>query len=278
MTLAIVSASMSSPALALRPAAWVEPTAPFAITDNIYYVGTKGLASYLIVSGKQAVLLDGTLDENVPAIQQNIQALGFELSDVKVIINSHAHYDHAAGIARLKESTGAKVVAMAADRSALENGRQEGDTDYGGALFPAANVDRVLNDGDTVSVGNVVLTATLTPGHTKGCTTWSVVSPDKGTERRVLFPCSISVAGNILVGNKSYPDIVSDFRQSFDRLASMEADIVLPAHPELVDLLGRKAKHDAGDAGAFVDGSLLSTIVDRSRSAFERQLAKANGK
>ena len=167
---------------------------------------------------------------------------------------------------------------MAADRSALENGKQEGDTDYGGARFPAVKVDRVLNDGDTVSVGDVVLTASLTPGHTKGCTTWSVASPVSGMTRRVIFPCSISVAGNILVGNESYPDIVRDFRRSFDRLASMKADIVLPAHPEIADILGRKAKRDAGDAEAFIDDTLLSALVDRSLAAFENELAKANGK
>jgi metallo-beta-lactamase class B len=266
--------ALPSAVMAQQPASWKEPIAAFKITDNIYYVGTKGLASYLIASDEGAILLDGTLDENVDSIEKNIRSLGFELADVKIIINSHAHYDHAAGIARLKQSAGAEVAAMAGDASALENGRQEGDTNYGGAVFPPVKVDRVLNDGDTVSVGDVVLTATLTSGHTKGCTTWSMASPDNGVVRRVIFPCSITVAGNILVGNKSYPGIVEDFRQSFDRLASMEADIVLPAHPEVTDILGRKEKRDGGDAEAFVDRQLLLELVDRSRAAFEKQLTK----
>nr|WP_304655168.1 subclass B3 metallo-beta-lactamase [Neorhizobium galegae] len=278
IALSISSAPISSEVFAQQPAAWSEPASPFRITDNIYYVGTKGLASYLIISGREAILLDATLDENVASIERNIQSLEFGLRDIKIIINSHAHFDHAAGIGRLKKSTGAEVAAMAGDKSALENGRQEGDTDYGGAVFPAVKVDRILNDGDKVTLGDVTLTASLTAGHTKGCTTWSMTSPDRGSVRRVVFPCSISVAGNILVDNKSYPTIVEDFRRSFGRLASMKADVVLPAHPEVVGLFKRKEKLDAGDNQAFVDSGLLIKIVDQSRVAFDRALASARAK
>jgi metallo-beta-lactamase class B len=266
--------ALSTIASAQQPAAWKEPTAPFRITDNIYYVGTKGLASYLIASGDEAILLDGTLDENVPAIEANIRALGFELADVKIIINSHAHFDHAAGIARLKQATGAQVAATEGDRSALENGRHEGDNIYGIGRFPAVKVERVVADGENISVGDIVVTATHTPGHTKGCTTWSIESPDDGALRRVVFPCSMTVAGNILVGNKSYPGIVEDYRRTFDRIGAMTADIVLPAHPEFVDLFKRKAKRDAGDTEAFVDRDLLTELVEKSRAAFEKQLKK----
>jgi len=266
--------SLPSIASAQQPAAWKEPTAPFRITDNIYYVGTKGLASYLIAAGDEAILLDGTLDDNVAAIEENIRSLGFDLADVKVIVNSHAHFDHAAGIARLKQSTGAQVAAHEGDRAALENGRHEGDNSYGIGRFPAVKVDRVLGDGDVVSAGDVLLTATHTPGHTKGCTTWSADSTDNGVARRVVFPCSMTVAGNILVGNKSYPGIVDDYRRTFDRIGAMKADIVLPAHPEFVDLFERKKRRDAGDLDAFVDGNLLTELVEKSRAAFEKQLKK----
>lgn len=269
-----IALSASFPANAGMPAAWTEPTRPFQILDNIYYVGTKGLASYLIVSQRKAILLDGTLAENAPHIEDNIRALGFKLEDIKIILNSHAHYDHAAGIAQLKKDSGARFMAMAQDKSALEHGMPEGDTDYGRIDFPAVQVDRTLKDGDVVSLGDVRMTATLTPGHTKGCTTWSMVSTDDGKPLRVVFPCSITVAGNILVGNKGYPGIVEDFRSSFDRLGKMEADVVLTAHPEFSDVFAHKARKDAGEKDAFVDTGLLHRMVEKSRAAFEEELKK----
>jgi metallo-beta-lactamase class B len=271
----LITSCVATAASAGQPAAWTRPAKPFKILDNIYYVGTEGLASYLIVSDQGAILLDGTLAENAGHIETNIRALGFELKDVKIILNSHAHFDHAAGIAQLKQDTGAKVMAMEADRSALENGKQEGDTSYGGATFPAVKVDRVLKDGDIVALGKVNMVAIATPGHTKGCTTWQTTATDNGASRRVVFPCSITVAGNILVGNKGYPGIVEDFRRSFERMASLEADVVLPAHPEFADVFGREAKQEAGDKDAFVDTELLPRLVKKSKIAFEKELKAA---
>ncbi len=274
--ISVAAGIMSSPAArAEQPAAWSEPTKPFKIVDDIYYVGTKGLASYLIVSDGEAILLDGTLEENVGYIEQNIQSLGFKVEDVKIIINTHAHYDHAAGIAGLKRDTGAKVMAMEQERSALESGRHEGDNIYGATRFPAVKVDRVLHDGDTISVGSVTMTATLTPGHTKGCTTWSMSAKDGAATRQVVFPCSLTVAGNKLVGNAGHPAIVEDYEKSFEIVKSMKADVVLPAHPEFGDLFGRKAKRDAGDEDAFVDRGLLRKLADTSRAAFEKELKAA---
>lgn len=266
------SISASACAIAAPPAIWSQPAKPFRITDNIYYVGTRGLASYLLVSEGQAILLDGTLAENAGLIEDNIKALGFNLEDVKIILNSHAHYDHAAGTAQLKRDTGATFMAMEQDRPALESGTPEGDTNYGIIRFPAVKVDKVLHDGDVIALGDLHMTATLTPGHTKGCTTWSLKDTDKGTERQVIFPCSISVAGNALVSNKGYPDIVKDFRISFERLGAMEADIVLPSHPQVTGVFERKTRLDAGDKAAFVEPGLLQKIVERSQAAFEKEL------
>lgn len=259
-------------AVAAPPGIWSQPTKPFKITDNIYYVGTRGLASYLLVSDGQAILLDGTLAKNAGPIEDNIEALGFKLEDVMIILNSHAHYDHAAGIAQLKRDTGATFMAMEQDVPALESGTPQGDTDYGVIRFPAVKVDKVLHDGDVVALGKLRMTATLTPGHTKGCTTWSLTDTDAGTERQVIFPCSVSVAGNALVGNKGYPDIVKDFRTSFERLGAMKADIVLPSHPQVTGLFEQKARLDAGDKAAFVDPGLLQKIVERSQAAFAKEL------
>ncbi|MEJ5020917.1 subclass B3 metallo-beta-lactamase [Ochrobactrum vermis] len=254
------------------PVDWSEATETFKITDHVYYVGTRGLASYLIVSNQQAILLDGTLAENVKPIEDNIEALGFSLNDVKIILSSHAHYDHVAGIAQLKHDTGATFMAMEQDVPALETGIPEGDTNYGVVRFPAIKVDKTLHDGDVVTLGNLRMTATLTPGHTKGCTTWSLMDTDAGAKRRVIFPCSVSVAGNALVSNKGYPNIVQDFRTSFQRLDAMKADIVLPSHPQVTNLFEQKAGRDDGDINAFVEPGLLQKIVEQSRLAFEKEL------
>ena len=262
----------SSFAAASTPIVWSQATEPFKITDHIYYVGTRGLASYLLVSERQAILLDGTLAENVKPIEDNIEALGFNLEDVKIILSSHAHYDHVAGIAQLKHDTGAAFMAMKQDVPALESGTPEGDTNYGVVRFPAVEVDKALHDGDIVALGDLRMTATLTPGHTKGCTTWSLTDTDAGTNRQVIFPCSISVAGNALVNNMGYPDIVKDFRTSLERVGAMSADIVLPSHPEVTGLFEQKARRDNGDKNAFVEPGLLREIVEQSRLAFEKEL------
>lgn len=253
---------------------WKQPVEPFKIFGDIYYVGTAGLAAYLIADGEQAILLDGTLAENAAAIEKNIAALGFKLSNVKIILNSHAHVDHAGAIAKLKRDSNAIFYASAGDRWALENGAHDGDTTYAPASFPAVKVDREVRDGDTVSLGAVKLTATLTPGHTKGCTTWSTTASEGGRTLRVIFPCSLNSPGNVLVGNKAYPNIVADYERSFAIVDKMKADIALPAHPEAGEVLERGARRKDGDENAFVDPGLLQRIVAQSRAGFKADLEK----
>ncbi|OCP38408.1 subclass B3 metallo-beta-lactamase [Ensifer sp. LC163] len=254
-------------------AEWSQPTKPFRVVGNIYYVGTKGLAAYLITSGKQAILLDGTLTSTASLVESNITALGFKLSDVKIIVTSHAHFDHVGGVAQIKRDSGAKLYAIATDRWSLENGLHDGETTYKRGRFPAVKVDHVLDDGNVVTLGDASLKATLTPGHTPGCTTWSTSVTEAGRALKVVFPCSVTVAGNKLFGNQRYPGIVADFETSFDRLAGMKADVVLPAHPDIADILGRAARRDAGDKDAFVDPDLLGQILERSSAAFAKELA-----
>lgn len=249
------------------PPAWTQPTKPFRVAGNIYYVGTQGLASYLIVTPKGLILLDPTMEENVPAIEANIKALGFKLSDIKILLNSHAHFDHAGGLAAMKRDTGAKLDAMEGDVWALENGKHFGDQNYVGT-FPPVKVDRHLNDGDKVSLGGVTMTAVLTAGHTQGCTTWTTTVRLKSGVKSVVFPCSLSVAGNKLYGNKTYPGIVADYRASFKRLGAMKADIVLTAHPELSDVMARKA------SGKWLTPNLLPKMVAESKAAFDKELLK----
>lgn len=260
------------------PAAWREPVKPFHVVGNIYYVGMKGIAAYLITSGKEAVLLDGTLKENAPVIERNIEALGFALKDVKFLINSHAHYDHAGGLAQIKADTGATFIASRADRWGLEHGAQDGDITYTPDPYPPVKVDRAFEKTTNVDLGDIHLKGIVTPGHTKGCTTWSMTAVDNGRTLEVVFPCGVTVAGNVLVGNKTYPGIAKDFRKTFDMLAATQADVVLTGHPEQSDVLGREARAEAGDKNAFVDSGILKRMAEQYRKAFEKELAKGQRK
>lgn len=266
---------LATPAAAqLDPPAWTRPTAPFHVVGPIWYVGTEGLAAYLIKTRDGAILLDGTLAENVPAIERNIVAVGVPLARVRVLLNSHAHFDHAAGLAKLKADTGARLIAGVGDRAALVTGIPPGELSYGVIRFPAVAVDRAVRDGDRVRLGEVVLTAHATPGHTPGNTSWSMRVRERGRTLNVVFAASLTVAGNRLVGNARYPGIVADFRRSFARVATLPADVVLPAHPEGADVLGRGRRAAAGDAAAFLAPGLLAKIARDAAATFEVELAR----
>lgn len=280
-TLAVILLASGAllPASAEVPPEWTQPVAPFRIAPNVYYVGTQGLSAYLITSTAGAILLDGTAEQNAALVERNIESLGVPLKSVKWLLSDHAHSDHVGALARIKRDTGARFAASAGDRVALERGLPRGDTDYDPRdfRFPPVAVDRIVKDGDSIAVGDAVLTAHLTPGHTPGCTSWSMTVRDGGRPLRVLFLCSLTVAGNVLVGNRAYPGIVADFERTFAKLARMQADIVLPSHPDVVhaDVLGRAARAAAGEAGAFVDSATLAKVVAFQQQAFTDALAKA---
>jgi len=256
------------------PASWHEPTEPFHIVGNIYYVGSKGIAAYLLVSPRGDILLDGTEAENGAMIERNIAKLGFDIRDVKLLLNNHAHFDHAGALAQLKADSGAAFLANPRDKAILESGHITLPNSNDLLDFPPVKVDRTLRDGETVRVGSIAMTAIFTPGHTPGCTSWSMIARDHGRNLRVVFPCSLTAGGNKLVGNKPYPDIVSDFRRSFRRLAAMKADVVLTGHPELADVQGRAARHRDDGPDAFVDPGLLQRLVANAQHDFEQELAK----
>ncbi|WP_425228380.1 subclass B3 metallo-beta-lactamase [Sphingomonas sp.] len=261
----------------LDPPAWTRPTAPFHIAGPVWYIGTEGLAAYLIRTRSGAIVLDGTMAENVPAIERHIAAIGVRLSDVRLLLNSHAHFDHAAGLQQLRHDTGARLMAGAADAEALATGVPPGETSYGVIRFPPVAVDHPVRDGERVRLGEVVLTAIATPGHTPGNTSWALRAMEGGRTLDILFVGSLTVAGNKLVGNRRYPGIVADFRRSFERLASVHADVVLPAHPEIADVLGRERRAAAGERGAFVAPALLGQLVAAARTAFEVELLHQRG-
>lgn len=263
----------AGPSSAATPPEWSAPVKPFRIAGDIYYVGTQGLAAYLIGTTSGAILLDPTLAENAALVERNIEAVGVPLRRVKLLISDHAHDDHVGALATLKADTGGRVISSVGDRWALEHGRPRGDTDYGVRPFPAVKVDRTVRDGDVIRVGQVALTAHLTPGHTPGCTSWSTSVVDRGRVRQVLFACSLTVAGNILVHNRAYPAIAEDYRATFARLAGLHADILLTSHPEMANVLGREARREAGDADAFIDPTALPRLVAAEKADFEAALA-----
>jgi metallo-beta-lactamase class B len=275
MPLLALLATLPLPAQAAGdPPAWREPAEPFRIVGNIFYVGSKGLAAYLIATPDGAILIDGTLEDNVPMIERNIDKLGYRMRDVKILLNNHAHFDHAEGLAHLKRDSGAKMIASWEDARALESGTPPSDMDYGVHKFAPVKVDRTIKNGSTVKLGGTELKAVLTPGHTPGCTSWEMTTEDRGRKVKVLFLGSITVAGSKLVGNKGYPGVVNGFRLSFARLDRLHPDVILPFHPEVNDLMGREAARQAGDLGAFEHPDELKTIVTKARNDFEADLAK----
>jgi metallo-beta-lactamase class B len=252
---------------------WNDPLAPFNVIGNIYYVGTRTVSSFLITTPKGHLLIDGVVPQSVPQIAANITKLGFDVRDVRYLLNSHAHYDHAGGLAGLQRLSGARMVASAADRGPLE----QGDIGYGpsaGIRFPPIRVDEVVGDGDELILGGVKLVAHMTPGHTAGCTSWSMnVSGADGTLHTAFFHCSATVGGHSLAP-EAYPGIVAAYRWTFERLRAQRADVLLANHDELFDLHAKRARQLAGDANAFVDPDELQALNANMERAFEKELAR----
>ena len=271
-----LAATMAPAAQADDNANWMRPIKPYRVVGNIYYVGSEGLSAWLITSSEGHVLLDGGPSaEGGKLIERSIQQLGFQLADVKVLINSHAHFDHAGGIAQLKaDIPTAKVWASRLDEPALEKGQHFGDNDNGLTPFPAVKVDKGFGDGQKLKVGETTLVAHLTPGHTIGCTTWTMAVTEKGRPLNVTFPCSLSVAGNHLVGNKTHRSIVADYRASFAAMRAIPTDVVLPSHEEQGDLLTKRQKLLRGDPNAFIDPTELGRFVDGYETRFNQELAR----
>ncbi|OFX01542.1 MAG: hypothetical protein A3E78_08820 [Alphaproteobacteria bacterium RIFCSPHIGHO2_12_FULL_63_12] len=253
---------------------WVEPFTPFRVYEEIYFVGTRGLASYLIATPEGHFLIDGGLPENAPLIAKNIETLGFDVRDVRILLNSHAHFDHSGGLAALKEISGATMVASQGDRWALESGLVPGAEDDPAMAAPPVKVDRVISDGENLTLGGATLTARLTPGHTKGCTSWTMTAGDS----EILFFCSATVAANRLAGPPQYEGIVADYRATFERTKPSRPDILLANHPLFFDMEERRARQVAGDANAFRDRESFPALMARLEAAFEKALAEHTAK
>lgn len=256
------------------PPTWVKPTAPFKVADNLYYVGSEGLSAWLITTPKGHILIDAPMEQNVDRIEANVRALGFKVEDIELLLNSHAHFDHAAGLARIKKDSGAILAAAPGDKVALEKGVYPGSEEVAYLKFPPVKVDKVLKDGETVTLGGVTLTANFTPGHSAGCTTWTFPQKVDGVVRKAVYYCSTSVAANRLAPKEQYKGIVADYRRSFERLAKMRADVFLAPHAEQFDLAAKRARLRDGQPSPFVDPAELGRVVAASRADFEKACAE----
>jgi metallo-beta-lactamase class B len=255
--------------------AWNRPVKPFRVVGNIYYVGVAGVTSFLITTPGGHILLDGGFVETAPLIQDSINQLGFKLEDVKVLLNSHAHFDHAGGLARLKELTGARLMISEGDAELISQGGK-GDFFWGDkGPFPAAKVDRVLRDKDTVELGGVKMIARITPGHTKGNTTWTMKVQEDGKELDVVFAGSTTVPGYKLLNNSLYPNIVEDYARSFALLKSLKCDVLLGPHGGFFDMDKKRLRQEKGEKlNPFIDPQALKRFINWTEKAYQEQLEK----
>src|SRR5579875_3954846 len=252
--------------------AWNKPIPPFRIISNIYYVGTNYLASYLITTPEGDILINPDYEQSVPVIRRSVEKLGFRFSDIKIILISHAHDDHAAGCALAKKWSGAKLMVMEGDVAEVESGGAH-DFQYHQHWAPVT-VDRVLKDSDKVILGGVTLVAHLTPGHTRGCTTWTTQVQENGRLYHVVIVGSPNVnPGYKLTGNKEYPEIAADYEKTFRVLASLPCDVFLGAHGAYYNMDVKLKQLRAGGRNPFIDPDGYRAYVQERERTFRTELA-----
>lgn len=242
---------------------------PHKIIGNIHYVGTKSLASFLVTTPQGHILINTNYEAGLPALRDSIEKLGFAVADIKIILGSHAHGDHMEGDAAVKAWSGAQVMAMAQDVPALERMRP------GGKPHP---IDRVLQDGDTVTLGGTTLRARLTPGHTRGCTTWTMTAQEGGRSYEVVIVGSMgSNPGFQFVNNKDNPAIADEYKQGFKVLRSLAPDVPLASHPAMygmVEKYERLQKQGGTGPNPFVDSAGYKAELDAVEGLFLQVLAE----
>jgi metallo-beta-lactamase class B len=260
---------------AFQTSSWTRPFPPFRIAGNLYYVGSEDLAAYLVVTPQGNILINSNLASSPAQIRKSIETLGFKFGDTKILLISHAHFDHCAGSAEIKQLTGAKYYVMDADVSVIESGgatdfQYSGDKDM---HFAPVHVDRVLHDGDKVALGGATLTAHLTAGHTQGTTTWTLDETENGRTLHVVIVGSPNVnPGYKLVNNTTYPQIAGDYRRQFQTLRSLPCDIFLGAHGGYFGLKQKYERFQHSDHEAFVDPAGYRAYIADREKAFESEL------
>ena len=266
---------------------WNAPVKPFNIHGNSWYVGTAGLSAVLVTSPQGHILLDGALPQSAPLIIASIKALGFRIEDVKVILNSHAHWDHAGGIAALQRASGATVVASASGALGLQSGTN-GNDDPQYQADPVVHVAKVakvkvVGEGETVKVGPLVLTAHMTPGHTPGGTTWTWTSCEDARCLNVVYADSLNpyASGDFAYTGKSAgkgktPDVSASFEASIAKVAALPCDIIIPVHPGTTDVLGKAARRSA-TSNPLIDANACRAYAAEAGGLLAKRLAKERG-
>jgi metallo-beta-lactamase class B len=280
------STASTASTFAQASAGWMDRFPPHRVVDNVYFVGSKGLAAYLITTPEGHILINSDLEPSVPQIRESVEKLGFKFTDIKILLISHAHFDHCAGSAKIKELTGAKYMVMDADVPVVESGGKK-DFQYGElkeSAYPATKVDRVLHDGGEVKLGAVTLVAHKTAGHTRGCTTWTMKVKDDasgggGKTLDVVIVGSPNVnPGYKLVGNAAYPEIAKDYDHAFAVWRSLPCDVFLGAHGSYYDVEKKYPRLKDGDANPFIDTVGYQAYITERESAFREELKKQQGK
>lgn len=272
----IAAAVLAAALLAAAPPAPPDD-APFRIADNLYYVGSSDLGVYLVTTPAGHILIDAGYESTAPLVEAAIAKAGFKVQDVRILLNTQGHGDHAGGLAALKKRTGATLMVSAADADAVERGGTR-DFSFGDSItFPPVTVDRRLKDGDTVTLGGVTLTARLTPGHTMGCTTWTFDTTDRGRTLHVVDLCGLSILEKTRVsGMPGYPGIAKDYERTFETLKALPVDIFIGAHASYYGGMEKaaKVKADPGGPNPFVDPDGFRQSVAAAERRFRDQLAR----
>ena len=262
----IVAFALVPVAAMAQPPGWNDPFPPHRVMDNLYYVGTTMLASFLVTTPEGHILVNGGYESTVPAIRSSVEELGFDFEDIRMLLSVHAHPDHAEADALIKELTGADVVTSRAEAPALREFRP------GGKEHP---IDRMLDDGDTVTLGGTTLTAHLMPGHTKGCTAWSLELQEDGRTYQGLIECSLNGQFLPLVDNEDYPEIVDDFIATYAKARALPVDLFVSSHGVFYGLDEKYERLQArgpGDPNPFVDPEGYQAHVDELEGTFNRAL------
>ena len=280
LAIALIALALGQSASAQTNADWTTPLTPFRIAEGLYYVGSKDLASYLVVTPQGNILINSSLESSPALIRRSVEQLGFKYGDIKILLISHSHSDHDAGSAAIIKATGAKYMVMDGDVPVVESGGAQ-DFAYPTGLYPKAKVDRVLHDGDEVRLGSAVLVAHKTAGHTRGCTTWTMKAKQRSKTLDVVIVGSWNVNPGFRLVDKpgqpaSYPGIADDYRHTFALLKKLPCDIFLGAHGAYFNMLDKLSRAGSGPAGesVWIDAQGYQAAVAEREKAFETELHK----
>ena len=251
---------------------WNAPFKPFRIIGNVYYVGPSGISSFLITTPQGHILLDTGFEMTVPRIRESVTKLGFKIEDIKIILNSHAHTDHVGGHAQMKKLTHAKIMMSEADAALLASGGTNDFTPYTREMigYPPVQADQIIRDGDKVTLGGVTLTCHLTPGHTKGCTTWTMDVTEDEKVHHVVFFGSTSILPQVaLVNNVGYPNIAEDFAGTYRKLKALPCDVFLAPHAGFFGLREKAGRLDRGaKSNPFINTHEYRDFIEKAEKNF----------